>query len=146
MEYTLRPAQDGDFEFLFRLRAAALGPYVAQIWGWDEGEQRQRFARGFVASRYHVVHQNDDIGAIEVERREHELCLSNIALLPEHQGKGIGTALIRSVIAEADQEQLPVVLQVFKVNPARRLYQRLGFVTMGETATHYRMYRPASRD
>jgi ribosomal protein S18 acetylase RimI-like enzyme len=144
MEYTLRPATDEDRDFLFRLRAAALGPYVAQIWGWNEDEQRERFERGFDPTHYRIVQVVEDIGAIEVERREHEYYLSNIELLPEHQEKGIGSELIRSVIDEADRQNLPVILQVFKINPARSLYERLGFVTIGETSTHYQMYRPAS--
>jgi ribosomal protein S18 acetylase RimI-like enzyme len=144
MEYTLRPASGEDFDFLFRLRAAALGPYVAQIWGWNEGEERQRFERAFDPAHYRIVHAVEDIGAIEVERREHEYYLSNVELLPEHQEKGIGTSLVRSVIAEADREKVPVMLQVFKINPARSLYERLGFVTIGETSTHYQMYHPAS--
>ena len=142
--YTLRPASPDDFEFLFRLRAAALGPYVAQIWGWDEGDQRQRFARAFDPSRYQIVQSEEAIGAIEVERRAHDIYLANIELLPEHQGKGIGAALIRSIITEADAAHLPVALQVFKINPARRLYERLGFVVTGESENHYQMLRPAS--
>jgi ribosomal protein S18 acetylase RimI-like enzyme len=114
MEYTLRPARDGDFEFLFHLRAAALGPYVAKIWGWNENEQRQRFARNFDSAQYRIVCQEKDIGAIEVEQRTHEIYLSNIELLPEYQRKGIGTALIREVLAEADRKSLSVALQVFK--------------------------------
>jgi hypothetical protein len=67
MEYILRPARDDDFEFLFRLRAAALGPYVAQIWGWSENEQRLLFLRSFDSARYQIVRQEKDIGAIEME-------------------------------------------------------------------------------
>jgi ribosomal protein S18 acetylase RimI-like enzyme len=164
MEYTLRPATNDDFEFLLRLRAAALGPYVAHIWGWNDDDQRQRFARAFDPAHYQIVHQGEALGgealggealggealggealgAIEVEQREHETHLVNIALLPRHQGKGVGAALIRSVIARADADNVPVTLQVFKINPARHLYERLGFVVTGETATHYQMRRPVS--
>jgi ribosomal protein S18 acetylase RimI-like enzyme len=149
MEYTLRPATNDDFEFLLRLRAAALGPYVAHIWGWNDDDQRQRFARAFDPAHYQIVQQGEALGgealgAIEVEQREHETHLVNIALLPRHQGKGVGTALIRSVIARADADNVPVTLQVFKINPARHLYERLGFVVTGETATHYQMRRPVS--
>jgi hypothetical protein len=44
---------------------------------------------------------------------------------------------------ESDQTQLPVKLRVLKVNPARRLYERLGFIHKGETPTHYLMERAA---
>jgi ribosomal protein S18 acetylase RimI-like enzyme len=142
MEYTLRPARDDDFEFLYRLRSAALGPYVAQIWGWNEDEQRQRFAHHFDSAQYRIVRREKDIGAIAVEEREHEIYLSNIELLPEYQRKGIGTALMGAVLAEAGRKNLPVSLQVFKINPARHLYERLGFQITGETETHYQMCRP----
>lgn len=145
MEYTLRQARDDDFEFLFHLRVAALGPYVAQIWGWNEDEQRQRFARHFDTTRYQIVLREKDIGAIEAEQRDHEIYLSNIELLPEYQRKGIGTALIGEMLAEADRKNLPVALQVFKINPARHLYERLGFEITGENTTHFQMYRPVHK-
>lgn len=148
MRITLRPASYHDFEFLLRLRALALGPYVSQIWGWDDDDQRQRFTATFEPSHYQIIcneeDRSEDIGAIEVERRANEIYLANIELLPVHQGKGIGTALIRSVISEAEAANVPVTLQVFKINPAFRLYERLGFVVFCETATHYQLRRPAS--
>ena len=116
------------------------------LWGWDEADQRQRFVHAFNPARMHIVHQGDEeeqVGAIAVEHRERELYLASIEVLPSHQGKGIGTALLQSVIAQAEQENVPVTLQVLKVNPARRLYERLGFATIGETETHYLMLRPS---
>jgi GNAT superfamily N-acetyltransferase len=147
LEYSLRPATEADFDFLFHLHGAALGPYVTLLWGWDEADQRRRFRRAFNPSRIHIVHrgeEEEDIGAIAVERRERELYLARLELLPSHQGKGIGTALLQWVIAQAEQENVAVTLQVLKVNPARRLYERLGFATIGETETHYLMLRPAA--
>jgi len=47
------------------------------------------------------------------------------------------------VLAEADREGLPVRLQVPPTNPARRLYQRIGFTVERETAAHVLMVRPA---
>jgi ribosomal protein S18 acetylase RimI-like enzyme len=59
--------------------------------------------------------------------------------LPAYQGRGIGTTLIRRLQQRARKEGVPVTLQVFKVNPARALYERLGFKVTGETDTHCRM-------
>jgi hypothetical protein len=49
----LRPAEPGDAEFCYRLHRAALGPYVAQVWGWDEAEQRAYHRRSFRAAGRH---------------------------------------------------------------------------------------------
>jgi ribosomal protein S18 acetylase RimI-like enzyme len=76
---------------------------------------------------------------IGVERRVTEIFLSQIELLPAFQGQGIGSQLITDLMDEARQQNLPITLQVLKVNPAQRLYQRLGFVVTGETATHFLM-------
>lgn len=62
---------------------------------------------------------------------------------PDHQGRGLGTELLRRVLARADARRLPVRLQVLKGNPARRLYRRLGFVDAAETETHHVMERAA---
>ena len=53
--------------------------------------------------------------------------LVDIALLPEHRGKGIGGGLVRQLIQQCDQEKLPLRLQVLRTNPALRLYERLGW-------------------
>ena len=76
---------------------------------------------------------------LEVLRSDGELNLANIRVAPEYQGQGIGTRLIGEMLREAHQQGLPVTLRVLKVNPARRLYERLGFVVVGETQTHHLM-------
>lgn len=50
----------------------------------------------------------------------------SIALSPEHHGKGLGTALLERVFAEVPR----CCLSVDDRNPALRLYDRLGFVTV----------------
>jgi GrpB-like predicted nucleotidyltransferase (UPF0157 family) len=51
----------------------------------------------------------------------------------------LGTAIICGAMTEAALRGLPVALQVFKGNPARHLYERLGFTVVGETSTHFLM-------
>ena len=64
-------------------------------------------------------------------------------LAPEVQKAGLGTELMRSAMAMAAEIGVPARLQVLHVNPARRLYERLGFVIHGTTETHYLMeWRP----
>ena len=79
---------------------------------------------------------------MEVDRRSDEFHLAGIYLLPGHQGQGVGSAVIMDIIEEASKRQLPVTLQVLKVNPrAQALYEKLGFVVTGETKTHKLMKR-----
>ena len=81
------------------------------------------------------------IGRLYLDRRKDEIWVVDIALLPEHRGRGIGDALMRQVIAEADEKALPVRIHVEHVNPAQRWYERLGFRRTGDTGVYYLMER-----
>lgn len=114
--YRLRPATAGDFAFLHVLHVVTLKGYVTQTWGWDDAAQAARFRDGFRPEASQIV-----------------------LIVPEQQGHGIGAALIGDVLAEAARAGVATRLQVLRVNPARRLYERLGFAIEGETSTHYLM-------
>ena len=66
------------------------------------------------------------------------LLIVDIALLPEMRGTGLGTAILTDLLAA---ETRPVQLQVERTNPARRLYERLGFALVEEQAIRVRMVR-----
>jgi GNAT superfamily N-acetyltransferase len=141
MNVTLRVATIDDADFLFRLHRAAMQTYMAQTWGaWDEGWQLQHFQQHFDPSACQIIiFHGQDVGVISIVRQETGMFLSNIELLPDYQGRGIGTYLIKTLLNEAHQKALVLTLRVLKVNPARQLYERLGFAISGETATHYQM-------
>jgi ribosomal protein S18 acetylase RimI-like enzyme len=136
----LRPALPADAEFLYQLLKASLQEYVDQTWGWNEQWQRDHFQQKFDPSRSQIILlEREAIGVIAVDEREKEIFLSNIQILPAYQGRGVGSYLIQSLLEKARAEGKDVTLQVLKVNPARALYQRLGFVIVGQSETHYQM-------
>jgi len=129
----LRPARPADSEFCFQLHKAAMGDYIAAIWGWDEQRQREFHARGFAPGRWQIITANGaDAGLLDVEYRPAEIYLSRIELLPDYQGRGIGSRLINALIDEAAQQGQDLVLEVLTVNHrAYALYQRLGLTEAG---------------
>jgi len=74
-----------------------------------------------------------------------EVYLVRLMILPQFQKRGFGGQIIRETLARADARHLPVRLRVMKVNPAKRLYERHGFVVGEETDTHFVMVRSAQR-
>lgn len=124
----LRPAVPGDREFCFRMHEAAMGEYIAAIWGWDEQVQRDFHARGFRPGHWQIITVDGvDAGMIDVEYQPDAVYLSRIELLPGYQGRGIGAGLIRELIAEAERRGQPLELDVLAVNHrAQALYRRLG--------------------
>ena len=134
----LRTAAAGDMELLFGLLRAALGPWVERTYGaWNEEEQREIFfARTDPATHQVVELRGRPIGCLAVRRSPEEIRLLRVFLFPDLQNRGFGSQLVRSVLAEGEAARLPVRLRVFTVNPARHLYERLGFHVVGETETH----------
>jgi GNAT superfamily N-acetyltransferase len=141
--YSLRAATAADAAFIYALRVAGLKEYVGQTWGWDETVEAARFQKRFDPADYQLVEVGGrDVGAVAVEWRDMEVFLADIEIVPEWQRCGLGTAIITTILAEARQRKLPASLQVLKVNPARRLYERLGFRVVEETQTHVLMRTP----
>jgi ribosomal protein S18 acetylase RimI-like enzyme len=121
--------------------------YVEQTWGWDEDWQRAYFHMRFdPAENQVVVLDSQDIGVISVEWREDVVHLGTLYILPEYQGQGIGTQVLNDLLAAAFREGLPVTLRVLQVNPAKRLYERLGFVVVEEDDVRYVMKATPLKD
>ena len=78
-------------------------------------------------------------GCLSVEEFVDRVALNRIFLLPDVQRRGVGTELICAVRDRAHARGLPLVLTVQRVNPARALYERLGFAVVSETSTHLGM-------
>lgn len=124
-KWRLRPATDADREFLFDLHRQAMRDYVEPLWGWDDVVQRRLFDERFGSRPFQVIQANrEDIGVLQLQDRPEEVVLDLIELLPAWQGKGIGTAVIRSLLAQGKT----VSLRGLTSNPrAAALYERLGF-------------------
>jgi GNAT superfamily N-acetyltransferase len=139
-QFTLRAASAADSSFAYGVKKEALGEYVTKTWGWDETFQSELHSREFDPANLRIVVLDGiDVGTLEVYRRSDHIDLSAIYLLPAVQNKGIGTLLIRDLIAEARRQRLPLRLQFLKVNPVRKLYERLGFQVTGEREHHIQM-------
>jgi len=131
---TLRPATAEDDTFLFQVYASTRSAELAGL-GWDENQKQAFITMQFNAQR--AGHGDGDsqiilwdgrpVGRMLVRRTAAAISLVDIAILTEARNAGIGTSLIKNLLAEADIADKPVNLHVLNTNPARRLYERLGF-------------------
>jgi GNAT superfamily N-acetyltransferase len=76
------------------------------------------------------------IGGLYVDRREREIRIMDISLLPAERGAGLGTRLLHELQEEARSAGSGLSIQVEKFNPALRLYQRLGFQPVGDKGVY----------
>jgi ribosomal protein S18 acetylase RimI-like enzyme len=147
---TLRPVGPADQPFLFRVYASTRAEELALV-GWTEDQKQAFLLQQFTAQSadWSEHHARADFRIIELEgvpagrfyvnRGPEEICLVDIALLPEYRRNGIGTGLIRNLLAEGKARSLPVTLHVEVFNPARRLYERLGFEAVEDRGVYVLM-------
>jgi len=137
-----RPATPGDSALAYEIKKAALGPYIAQIFGWDEARQLDFHAEEFHPSNAHILlDRGQPIGWFAAHREGTVFFIDHLYLLPAVHGQGIGTHVLQMLLQTADEAGLVARLDVFKVNPARRLYERCGFSITGANAHFYHMER-----
>ena len=147
---SFRPVQPNDTAFLYEVYTSTRADEL-KAWGWDQAQQAAFLQMQFAAQQQHYAFMEDEaeqqiilgdgqaIGRLIVMRREREIVLADIALLPPHRNAGIGTQLIQRLQVEAAQTLRPVRLQVEKTNRARRLYERLGFSVIDDAGVHWQM-------
>ena len=102
---------------------------IEKTWGWDEGWQRTDFERRLAAYLVSIIEaEGRAAGSLWLEWKTDSLYIHEVQILPEFQGKGLGTAIVQGVIEQGARRTLPVTLSVVPANPrAKRLYERLGF-------------------
>ena len=135
---TFRPETDDDVEFLYRLYASTREDELKNV-EWSD-EQREIFLRQqFNAQRTHyhgnyegaeyrlILENGTPIGRLYLHGRPDDLRVMDIALLPEHRGRGIGGILMKELLDENAAAGRAVSIHVEIFNPAIRFYERLGF-------------------
>jgi ribosomal protein S18 acetylase RimI-like enzyme len=151
----VEPAGEGDRAFLCELFAGTRADEFAHM-TWSAEQQASFLRMQFEAQDRHyrenypdgqflvIVEDGRRIGRLYVEDREDEIRLMEISLVPEYRGRGIGGALVREIVARAESSGRGVTLHVEVNNPARRLYERLGFREVSESGIYVRMERRPS--
>ena len=92
-----------------------------------------------------IMEEDERIGFYHCEELENEaLEIGNICIIPECQGRGIGTRILKDVL-EANKGK-DIYLRYFKQNPVVNLYERLGFVMVEEMPYHFKMVLKAKEN
>jgi ribosomal protein S18 acetylase RimI-like enzyme len=149
LAFALRPAMPADVDFEHLLYASTrddlrpLGPEVFDgLVGMQFRAQMMsiRLDHPCAVSRIVVV---DDCaaGRLIVDESGEQIEVLDVALLPEYRCQGIGTGLLRGVLAHADRMGRAIALHVEKQSRAVRLYERLGFLISGEAGLYFEMCR-----
>jgi ribosomal protein S18 acetylase RimI-like enzyme len=150
MVLSLRPVRIDDEEFLFQVYASTRAEEMAIVpWNQEQkhaflemqfNAQRQSYLKEFPSAEYKII-EDDGVaaGRLIVDRSDQRILIIDIALLPEHRRKGIGSSLINDLKSEAERTGKPLRLDVESFNPAYHLYDRLGFRKIDEMSFYWRL-------
>lgn len=157
MKLRLRPITDKDKSFLASVYASTRQEELAPV-PWTD-EQKQVFLQfQFEAQHTHymkyfpdaafdiILLRNKPIGRLYLDRREDEIRIVDIALLPQYRNRGIGSRLLKPILDEAQAAGIQVRIHVEMNNPAMKLYQRLGFQKVNEEGVYWLMEWQPSDD
>jgi ribosomal protein S18 acetylase RimI-like enzyme len=150
---TLRPERSDDLIFRFQLFCDSRTPewyqvelppeQFSQVMHQQFQAQTESYARQLPDARFDIIELDGvPIGRIVIDRND-KIHLSDQAIVPALRNQGLGTAIMRWLIAESVETGRPISLYVASSNdPSMRLYLRMGFETEEETPMYLKMSRP----
>jgi ribosomal protein S18 acetylase RimI-like enzyme len=154
---TLRTASSEDTEFLAAVYAGTRMDELS-VTDWSP-EQKIEFCRmqfeaqtshyrqHYLTAEYFIIETSESpVGRLYVDRWTREIRIMDIAILPEHRGRGIGSHLLRELQQEAARCKKKLSIHVERMNPALNLYQRLGFQMVEDKGVYLLMEWEPSDD
>ena len=142
-----RPIADSDLPFLAEVYASTRTEELAAT-GWSEemlqgflahqfGAQHAHYQRHYPDAEWLVIERNGEAaGRLYLEEWPSQIRLIDVALLPAFRGEGAGSAILADLLEWAAGKSKPVTIHVERNNPARSLYDRLGFVFREEAGVY----------
>ncbi|MBX2803203.1 MAG: GNAT family N-acetyltransferase [Myxococcales bacterium] len=145
MSLGVRTATLDDLDFVLQVQKRAMSPAtIAQYGAWSDELQRQNTNPHTIGTYEILSWHGEDVGAQQITTHADHLEFRRLYVAPEHQGRGIGTAVAHRIFAIADRLGLPIRIRVFQTNVrARAGYERVGFVVTAQTDTHVFLQRDA---
>jgi ribosomal protein S18 acetylase RimI-like enzyme len=136
---TFRAAQASDMAFLLNLRADTMNVHLAAVAGAiDQQAHVAHILFHFDAAQIVSIKQQA-VALLKAYSDEQQWHLVQVQVAPDYQGKGLGSQLVKKIMHQAGTEQKKVSLRVLTFNPAKALYERLGFTVIAQTDIDYEM-------
>ena len=142
MNYQLIAASTEDEAWLENLRRNVYRELFDATWGgWDEDRHKRHFSECIARGHIFIIEvDRTRVGMIQLFEEANTLEVGEIQIQPAAQNRGVGTAVLKDVIARAHEGRKSVRLSVgLKNERAYRLYERLGFHRVNRTETHNHM-------
>lgn len=158
MELFFRSILESDMPILFQIYASTRRHEMDMVVDWSHDQKTKFLQQQFLAQHQYYQQQFADanfdlicvgekgIGRLYIDRREKEIRIIDIALLPEYRNHGIGTRILKNLLTEAIELNKLVRIHVEKMNPALKLYKRLGFKIIEDKGVYLLMEFKSGRN
>lgn len=128
MNIRLQPACDQDFTFARDVYFATMRGIIESLFGWDQVREEENFASFFKLDETRIITADGrNVGWIQEQIDDTSINLGSFHVITEMQRRGIGTHVLRRLLACAADQSKATTLAVVKINPARHFYERHGF-------------------
>jgi GNAT superfamily N-acetyltransferase len=136
-------ASEADFEPLLALRIDVMREHLERVFRYDPERARRTFRGHFHEPGLRVILVDEvTTGCVGFRVGAGEIKLDSFYLDRRHHNTGLGTAILKVLLAEADVLRLPIRLEVLNGSKADRFYLRHGFVKLSEDAIEGTYERP----
>ena len=143
MTIAFAQVSESDFDALVAMRIAAMRESLERVGRFDPDRARERLRQTFAPEHTHMIYANGErVGFYALRPINDWASLDHLYIMPAFQGRGIGTEVMRLLLAEADHQMLPIKVGALKESASNRFYLRHGFVRTGESEWDVYYERP----
>jgi GNAT superfamily N-acetyltransferase len=127
------PVSEADFEPLLALRVDVMREHLERVFRYKPSRARRIFREHFDEPGLRLILVGDErAGCVGFRVGENEIKIDSFYLDRRLHNRGLGTTILKALLAEADALGLPVRLEVLRGSPTGRFYERHGFVKFDE--------------
>jgi ribosomal protein S18 acetylase RimI-like enzyme len=153
---TLRPVEPADEELLFEVYASTRAEEMARVpWNPEQKNaflrmqyqaQKQHYATEYPEASHDIIcFDVQPVGRVYLDRGQEKFHILDITVLPRVRGSGVGSVVLKQILAEAGQSGKPVTIYIESFNPSLRLFGQLGFERIAEEGFQFLLQRLPDR-
>jgi GNAT superfamily N-acetyltransferase len=143
--WSFGPVTEADFEPLLAIRTDVMREHLERVGRYTPERSRKMFRGHFDEPGTRLILLDGvRVGCVGFRQHDDEIRIDSFYLERRLHGFGLGTVILKALLAEADAARLPVRLEVLTGSPADRLYLRHGFIKLKEDEIEGFYERPAS--
>ena len=115
----------------------AFEKYILEFFGSCDMAIMESHLKQLKPNLLKITVRNQTAGYVYYKEEGTKIIVDVFTLLPEYRNNGLGSLILQDFIKKADEINKPIFLDTFKSNPAKKFYEKNGFVIVDENHSHY---------